>query len=747
MLDLQGLKSKSITNHFCRSKMVLLPSNPHEIKVLPDHHNHLCQTWRPYIKAPVMPGMTEGANQIKNLIKSFQKEIVPSDNEITQKCRNRFLKFFLDFINSKGLTLKSISTESLKEYFPWLINQRNFQGIYFKPRTVVMMLCIAGKFLNWLKEKSLIKEEVLYPSDLSLTEITKIYRKRREVLQEQNINTPEESIFKTYESLIQQYRRVRFNPTGATLETIKKYLHSTGKRLKNLKLNDYETIRESLLLLESIPNRSLSLTSFIRVILYVKQFEYWLYEQGYILKRHLDNWTKPVLRNFVNRKFNEVKSLSPARGRYYSVVELMRAYKAYLKKRMKNFYLYQHIINRLNFFFQYLILQGKTIYTATETTVEEYKQYILNYEYRPNCHYQLATQIIMISNIKRFYDWLIKNKYGDHHPLKDFKNKQYKEWLKQHIKPDILPKKEDNWYDSLLNGFIKYEEYKGLSQTTINRHHKGSALFFKYLTLCGIEDIKEASREIIRNYIFYLTQLKNEKNEPLSNENQFRYIAGVKALCEYLEKYALIDGILSMAVEYPKVERGLPTPGFDNHEAKMLIESAKGDTPKSLRNRVFFELLYSSGMRSNEMCQLKLKNVDLINGMVRIDVPKGGKQYERVIPIGKTTCIWIERYIKEIRKGQPNAPYLFLNNRNEPYTTCTVLNAVKTHIMKLPLKKRRIITHSFRVSCATEMLRKGANIKIVQEQLGHKVITSTEKYLRLVPTDLKKAHTKYHPRG
>lgn len=749
MLDLQGLKLKSVANHFCESEMVISASVPSEIKVLPDHHNHFCQTWRPYKKPHTMAYATKDYKRLEEFAGIFLKEANSAMKQRTEKIRRLYLKIFLSFINSKELTIEEMTEENMKEYLSWLINERNYTGLYFQPRTIFMVASLSRKFTAWLEEKGIIRKNPFSPSYLpQLPEMDAICRKRREEQKEKNIHTSDEDIFTTYETFIRQYRNARLNPTVRTLETLKKYLYSKGISLKELTLADYETIRGNLLNLELIPDRNLAFLSIVKCIRYLLDFEHWLFDEGYILKRQLTHWTRPELRKYVIQKFEEIKASNSVRERYYNISELMRAYKSRLQKRVRNVYLFQQSIKNINCFLQYLISQGKTLYTATVETLESYKQYLLNYEYRPGCHWKSHTQLFMIRDIRRFYDWLTIKKYCECHPLKDFKQCEYREWLKQNIKPDSRLKKPVNWFDELLDGFTRYEELKGFALETRKHHKRGCLFFFKYLGMSGIEDMKEVTRETIRNYLFYLAQYKDKEGEPFSVNNQIKHISGVKSFCEYLEKYGLIEGIVSIAIEYPKEEKGLPTPGFNNFEAKLLIESAKGNTPRSLRDRVFFELLYSSGMRSNEMCQLKMNNIDLINGMVRIDVPKGGRQYERVIPIGKNTCQWLERYIKEIRSQQSKrSPYLFLNSNGRPFRTCVVLNAVKVHLMKSPMKKRRIITHSFRVSCATEMLRKGANVKIVQEQLGHKVITSTEKYLRLVPNDLKKAHEQYHPRG
>ena len=681
MLDLQGVKLKSIANHYWKPVMVFSASNPHEINISPDHHNHNGETWRPYIKAPMTADMTNDFNRFEELTETFLKEA--EMNQKTRRCRRIYLKVLSRFITCQGLTLEAFISENLKEYFAWLIRERNFQGLYFQPRTVFMIFSISKRFLIWLGQKGLIAFNAPpEPEELSVSALETICKTRREELQKERLNIPDADILKNYETHIRQYRQTHFKMTYSILDAIKKHLGSTVKKLRELVAGDYEAIREKLFSMEGVPDRKLSQKSLVQLIMYERQFEYWLYEEGYILKDFLKSWTKPYLRIFVNQKLNEIKSSAPVRDRYYSVAEIMRAYKSQVSKRIKDYYQYQQIINNINFFLQFLVIIGKTIYTATETTIEEYRNYILNYEYRPGRHYQTNSQLLMIYHVRRFYDWLLINKYCEHHPLKGFKYLDHKKWLKQNVKPNNKSEKQKNWFDGLIEEFKRYEEHKEYTGFTIRRHYRGCLFFFKYLYLSGIEDLKEVTRETICHYLFYLKQYKNEKGELLSRDNQIRHIASVKAFFQYLEKYGLIEGILSVAVEYPKNDRGLPTPGFNNQEAKQLIESAKGETPKSLRDRVFFELLYSSGMRSNEMCQLKMNNIDLINGMVRIDVPKGGKQYERVIPIGKTTCFWIERYLKEIRSKQTKSPYLFLNRKGSTFITATVLNAVKTHLLK-----------------------------------------------------------------
>ena len=152
-------------------------------------------------------------------------------------------------------------------------------------------------------------------------------------------------------------------------------------------------------------------------------------------------------------------------------------------------------------------------------------------------------------------------------------------------------------------------------------------------------------------------------------------------------------------------------------------------------------------MRNNELCSLNIDDVDHHNEMIRINAPKGGAKYQRVIPVGKVALEHLVKYIKvarpQIENGDPKA--LFLSFMGHRLQTEAILNVVKKWVDECSFRKK-VTPHSFRVTCATMMLKNGADIRFVQEQLGHKRITSTQVYTRLAPMDLKSIHRKCHPR-
>lgn len=133
---------------------------------------------------------------------------------------------------------------------------------------------------------------------------------------------------------------------------------------------------------------------------------------------------------------------------------------------------------------------------------------------------------------------------------------------------------------------------------------------------------------------------------------------------------------------------------------------------------------------------------------MRINVAKGGEAYQRVIPIGKLACYWVKRYIDGVRQGLSNnntSDWLFLSTRNCKMKRQAINCVVKKYAYQAGLRKM-ITTHSFRVTCGTHMLKNDADIRYVQEQLGHRSIRTTQDYTRLVPKDLKRIHGLCHPR-
>jgi integrase/recombinase XerD len=223
-------------------------------------------------------------------------------------------------------------------------------------------------------------------------------------------------------------------------------------------------------------------------------------------------------------------------------------------------------------------------------------------------------------------------------------------------------------------------------------------------------------------------------------------LSGLRSFYKYLilENYIQINP--TETIEMPKTARKLPdTLSFD--EIIVLLETVDLSSPEGERNKTMLEVLYACGLRVSELVQLKKSNIYFDEGFIRV-IGKGNK--ERLIPIGQKTLSNIKNYLENSRQQQPvkhgSEDILFLNRRGNKLSRVMVFTIIKTLVVKAGIKKD-ISPHTFRHSFATHLVEGGADLRAVQEMLGHESITTTEIYTHLDRKYLKETILKYHPRG
>lgn len=232
----------------------------------------------------------------------------------------------------------------------------------------------------------------------------------------------------------------------------------------------------------------------------------------------------------------------------------------------------------------------------------------------------------------------------------------------------------------------------------------------------------------------------------MSPYSQARIVSGIKSFYKFLLYEELIDKDPSELIEAPKLGRKLPDT-LDFPEIESLLSAIDLSTPEGARNRAMVETLYSSGLRVSELVSLKISNIHDDIGFLRI-IGKGSK--ERLVPIGREALKYIRIYRNEIRvhlqieKGFED--HLFLNRRGSAISRVSVFNIIKELAAKIGLHKN-ISPHTFRHSFATHLIEGGADLRAVQEMLGHESITTTEIYTHLDRDYLKQVILEYHPRS
>lgn len=224
---------------------------------------------------------------------------------------------------------------------------------------------------------------------------------------------------------------------------------------------------------------------------------------------------------------------------------------------------------------------------------------------------------------------------------------------------------------------------------------------------------------------------------------QARIISGIKSFFQYCIIEKIISNDPSLLLETPKMKRKLPEV-LSYEEIEKIIAQIDLSTPQGCRNRAMLETMYSCGLRVSELVGLKLNHLFLDVGFIRV-IGKGDK--ERLIPIGKEAIKHIEFYMgyrKQMKVAKGNDAYLFLNRRGAMLTRVMVFLILKELTEKAGIKKN-ISPHTFRHSFATHLVEGGADLRAVQEMLGHESITTTEIYTHIDRNYLRKTLEQFHP--
>ena len=232
----------------------------------------------------------------------------------------------------------------------------------------------------------------------------------------------------------------------------------------------------------------------------------------------------------------------------------------------------------------------------------------------------------------------------------------------------------------------------------------------------------------------------------ISATSQARMLSAIRSFYKFL----LLEGHLTedpiAIVASPKIGRKLPTT-LEVHEIEALLMAIDHSKPTGMRNRALLETLYSAGLRVSELIELKLSHLYAEEGFLRV-LGKGNK--ERLVPIGQIALKYIHLYVEEIRCHLPLqkdfANHVFLNSRGKPLTRHMVFLIVKELAHKTGLRKS-ISPHTFRHAFATHLIEGGADLRAVQEMLGHQSITTTEIYTHLDRHYLKQVIQEFHPRS
>jgi integrase/recombinase XerD len=291
--------------------------------------------------------------------------------------------------------------------------------------------------------------------------------------------------------------------------------------------------------------------------------------------------------------------------------------------------------------------------------------------------------------------------------------------------------------DSYVDQFLTYLKLeKGFSSHSVSSYRTDINQFIAFLNTSELTvfdiDVKAANK--------YVKQLNQRQ---LSSKSIARKISSTRQFYLYLQRLHLVTDNPFNAVVLPKISRSIPKP-MSESQVELLLNQPDSETPMGLRDKTMLELMYATGMRVSELVNLKVNQLNLNQGVVRV-LGKGGK--ERLIPLGELSVDWLERYITvNTRKIQLHAGYLFINQKGSVMTRQAFWYRIKKHAIQAninPAPSPHVLRHSF----ATHLLNHSADLRVVQMLLGHSDLSTTQIYTLVAKEKLKQIHAHHHPRG
>ena len=292
-----------------------------------------------------------------------------------------------------------------------------------------------------------------------------------------------------------------------------------------------------------------------------------------------------------------------------------------------------------------------------------------------------------------------------------------------------------------LTVFIQYISLeRGLSENTKESYSHDLTKYAEYLDSREIASYSRSNSELISGFLYFLSEAG------LSPSSRSRYLSALKGLHKYLfvNKFAGSDPTES--IDLPKSGRKLPET-LTIEQISSIIEQPDISKPAGIRDRAILETLYACGLRVSELLNLKQRDLLLDGEIIRV-FGKGSK--ERIVPIGSSALFWISEYRQKVRhlfiKNSETEDLLFLNQRGKGLSRMAIWKLVDkcTNLAGIEVK---VHPHTFRHSFATHLLEGGADLRAVQEMLGHSDISTTQIYTHLDNDYIREVHRSFHPRG
>jgi integrase/recombinase XerD len=287
-----------------------------------------------------------------------------------------------------------------------------------------------------------------------------------------------------------------------------------------------------------------------------------------------------------------------------------------------------------------------------------------------------------------------------------------------------------------------YMTANGYRPGTIKGHLSTLKIFFGYLATVQIDDLRDVTKSVIFDYLKYISQLKSPRSDKLITENRKKYLIGVIRLlfkCLYTQELLLVNP--AQDLPFVKKKRYGEKVIFGQQEINEFLDSIDINELLGLRDRACFELMYSSGLRTGEVSRLNIEDIDFEDRVIIVRQSKFNK--DRIIPVSEVAVKFLKLYLGKRAKKKQEAVFIGHSGR---LGGSTISSRFRMQLKKTGYFREGLTAHSVRHSTATHLLENGADVRYVQELLGHSSIETTIIYTHMMHDNIKRIYKSYHPR-
>jgi integrase/recombinase XerD len=306
---------------------------------------------------------------------------------------------------------------------------------------------------------------------------------------------------------------------------------------------------------------------------------------------------------------------------------------------------------------------------------------------------------------------------------------------------DKKTKGHETYMKKYLQTFIHYLSVeRGLSRNTLESYERDVTQYLDFIHKAGVVSLEQSTKADITRYLLELKNL-NRASATVS-----RTMVSIRSFYQFMVREHFLDQDPSLHMETPKIDKRLPKV-LSINEVERLLEAPEQSTPHGMRDKAMLETLYATGIRVSELISLDISSANLSMGFIRC-TGKGSK--ERIIPLGRIASKWLEGYIHTMRtklmKQSKSEQALFVNHLGTRLTRQGFWKIIKKYARDAAIHKE-ITPHTLRHSFATHLLENGADLRAVQEMLGHADISTTQIYTHVTKSRMKEVYDQTHPRA